>query len=72
MKIIKYIAILILIIALSGCATKENTNNENCYMEEYKQYPCSGATHYARVHRNNNEPCERWRQVCKVEDKEME
>lgn len=39
-------------------------SNKNCYYEEYMQYPCEGATHYARVHRNNNEPCERYKRIC--------
>lgn len=41
-----------------------NKEHENCHYETYMQYPCEGATHYARVHRNNNEACEREKIVC--------
>lgn len=44
---------------------KWNKNCNNCYYEKYMEYPCQGATHYARVHRNNNEPCERYRRLNK-------
>ena len=37
---------------------------KNCHYEKYNEYPCEGATHYARVHRNNNQPCERYKRIC--------
>lgn len=40
--------------------------NKNCHYETYNQYPCEGATHYARVHRNNNEACERAKIICNL------
>ena len=37
---------------------------KHCHSETFMQYPCEGATHYARVHRNNNEACERTKIIC--------
>lgn len=39
-------------------------SNKNCHYEMYMQYPCEGATHYARVHRNYDEACERYKRIC--------
>lgn len=41
-----------------------SVNNENCYPYTYMEYPCEGATFYARSHRNRNEPCERTDYIC--------
>ena len=38
--------------------------DKNCHYEMYMQYPCEGATHYARVHRNYDEACERYKRIC--------
>lgn len=38
--------------------------DKNCHYEMYMQYPCEGATHYARVHRNHDEACERYKRIC--------
>ena len=43
-----------------------NIKHKNCRYETYNQYPCEGATHYARVHRNNNEACERAKIICNL------
>ena len=37
---------------------------KNRHYEEYMQYPCEGATHYARVHRNNDKACKRTKIIC--------
>jgi len=65
-KEIKILVILFIIVLLGSflLVTKVTTNNKNCYYEEYDELPCEGATHYARVHRNNNEPCKRYRAIC--------
>ena len=45
-----------------------NVKRKNCHYKTYNQYPCEGATHYARVHRNNNEVCERTKIICEKVD----
>ena len=54
------------IILLIGIIIYMFQPNKNCHYEMYMQYPCEGATHYARVHRNYNEPCERYKKVCEL------
>lgn len=49
---------------ISLIAINKWEKNQNCYYEKYNEYPCVGATHYARVHRNNNESCERYKKIC--------
>ena len=61
-KILAIIIVLFYLVGLSIVIYKIimwEKEYKNCYYEEYMQYPCEGATHYARVHRNENKACER-------------
>lgn len=69
---VSIISLLLLIIVFGvidilkvGYSNHKKIESGECWWERYQQYPCRGATHYARVHRNNDEPCERGRLVCK-------
>ena len=61
--ITSFILVIILII---GIIIYSFQSNKDCYYKMYMQYPCEGATHYARVHRNNDEPCKRYKRICNL------
>ena len=68
LKILAIIMVLFYLVGLSIAIYKIiiwEEEYKDCYYEEYMEYPCEGATHYARVHRNSNEPCKRVKIICK-------
>ena len=58
------VVLVILSIFAIGVAIYQIINNKNCYVETYIEYPCEGATHYARVHRNEDIGCEKSKRIC--------
>lgn len=58
-----YILIFIMLVIIGY------NQNKNCNLEKYYEYPCVGATHYARLHRNNNKACKRYKKICDEEVK---
>lgn len=63
-EVVEKICILISLLIIFMAIFIIFISNNNCYLEKYEEYPCQGATHYARVHRNRNEPCERYKRIC--------
>ena len=70
-KTLNILALIVCILYLIGLSIAIykiiiwNKEHKNCHYETYTQYPCEGATHYARVHRNQNKGCERTKIICK-------
>lgn len=64
LSIVLTISFIIFILLTIGLIITIFQSNKNCHYEKYMEYPCQGATHYARVHRNNNEACERTKMIC--------
>lgn len=54
--------VMVSIIAIGVCIYQEINNK--CYSVVYIEYPCEGATHYARLHRNQNIGCEKTKKIC--------
>ena len=58
------VVLVIVLIFIIGVAIYQMINNKNCYVETYIEYPCEGATHYERIHRNKDIGCEKSKRIC--------
>ena len=65
MNILMNASIVLVIISIIAIAVSiyQEINNE-CPYVTYIEYPCEGATHYARLHRNQNIGCEKTKKIC--------
>lgn len=65
MDILMYAVIVLVIVSIIVIVVSiyQEINNK-CPYVTYIEYPCEGATHYARVHRNKNIGCERTKKIC--------
>ena len=66
MDILMGMSVIVFIILIFSLVigTYQMITNKNCYIETYIEYPCDGATHYARLHRNQNIGCEKTKKIC--------
>lgn len=68
MRIIKIFTICVIVfivcVLFATLMNRIKENRENCYPYTYLEYPCEGATFYARSHRNSNKPCRKTKYIC--------
>lgn len=65
MDILMYALIVLVIVSIIVIVVSiyQEINNK-CHCVTYIEYPCEGATHYARLHRNQNIGCEKTKKIC--------
>lgn len=67
--IIMKIVIILVIVSIVAIIVSvyQMIYEKKCYTEIYIEYPCKGATHYARLHRNQDIGCEKTKRICEGE-----